>query len=97
MMSGDAMNAGVRYSRDRPKSCEFCYYWKGRPAGCSLGEQNCFYIIHDEKNIKDKTGRCDGCPYGKHAPCIGWCTVEVMNAVLGGNRAGQNSRKQEVV
>ena len=86
-MSGDTMDASVRYSRDRPKSCEFCYYWKGHQAGCSLGEQNCFYIIHEKKKIKKEPDPCDGCPYGKHAPCIGWCTVEVMNAVLGDRRA----------
>ncbi|MCC8127452.1 MAG: hypothetical protein LIO92_08640 [Clostridiales bacterium] len=53
MMNGNAMDASVCYSRDRPKKCEFCYYWKGRLAGCSLGEQNCFYIIHDADYVDE--------------------------------------------
>ena len=35
---------GVRYHKDRPASCRQCYFWKNRKAGCTLGEENCYYV-----------------------------------------------------
>ena len=26
------------YAEDKPKSCEFCYYWNGKKKGCVLGK-----------------------------------------------------------
>ncbi|MCD8126728.1 MAG: hypothetical protein LUD82_04410 [Clostridiales bacterium] len=45
-----------------------------------MGEQNCAYLIREEAPAEHS--RCDGCPYGKYSPCIGWCTVDVINAVF---------------
>ncbi|MCD8019801.1 MAG: hypothetical protein LUF92_09555, partial [Clostridiales bacterium] len=70
----------VRYSRDKPKDCKFCYYWQGREKGCLMGEDNCAYLIREEEPAE--RSRCDGCPYGRYSPCIGWCTVDVINAVF---------------
>lgn len=25
-----------------------------------------------------KTGDCEGCPYGMHAPCIGYCMQKIL-------------------
>ncbi|MCD8216766.1 MAG: hypothetical protein LUD01_01750 [Clostridiales bacterium] len=70
----------VRFSRDKPKECKYCYFWQPGKKFCELGEKNCFYIIKEEP--PPEPTRCDDCPYGRVTPCIGWCTVDVLNEVL---------------
>lgn len=67
----------IRYAADKPKDCRYCYYWGGRNKGCELGEKNCYYILPDKKAEKKKSA-CDGCPYGKVSPCIGFCLRSIM-------------------
>ena len=71
----------IRYMDDKPKDCRFCYWWGGKKAGCSLGEEDCYYKLPDETG-KPK-GRCDGCPYKKSVPCIGYCASDIVKEVLG--------------
>lgn len=68
----------IRYADDKPKNCEFCYYWDSsvKKRGCLLGKENCYYILPPV--IKKKTSPCDGCPYALPHPCIGFC----MNKIL---------------
>ena len=83
-MNDNSPDEVIRYSPDRPKSCAFCYYWLGRKKGCAFAGKDCIYIIREEKKKKKEKAKskCDGCPYGKSAPCIGWCTKDVMDAVF---------------
>ncbi len=30
------------------------------------------------KKMPDKKSGCDGCPYGRNSPCIGWCTRQIL-------------------
>ncbi len=76
----DKESQPVMYARDKPKDCRYCYFWQGKYKGCAMGGPgSCFYIIPQEEWALD---RCNGCPYGRDAPCIGWCTVDVMDAVF---------------
>lgn len=63
------------YAEDKPSDCRLCYFWKNNKKGCSLGVENCYYLI--QAPGKTKTD-CDGCPYGRDQPCIGWCTKKIL-------------------
>lgn len=64
----------VSYAADKPNDCSNCYFWKGKK-GCGLGKENCYYLICVPQEVKTE---CDGCPYGRDHPCIGWCTKKIM-------------------
>lgn len=67
------------YAADKPSSCRYCYYWKDRKTGCTLGKENCFYEKPIQQNKKKKSkSECDNCPYGRAQPCIGWCTKQII-------------------
>lgn len=68
------------YAADKPDDCRFCYFWKNRKQGCRLGKENCYYLISVPPKPKTE---CDGCPYGRDHPCIGWCTKKIMRDVGG--------------
>lgn len=68
----------MRFADDRPKSCEYCYFWQGRNRGCELGgEAECYYRLPDEPEPKKKS-ECDGCSYGRVSPCIGYCLKKIQ-------------------
>lgn len=67
----------IRYAADKPKQCKYCYYWAGKKKGCELGENNCYYLLPEKKEVKSKSP-CDGCPYGRVSPCIGYCLREIQ-------------------
>lgn len=67
---------GTKFSEDKPKDCRYCYFWSGKKKRCSLGRENCYYKV-SEKTVKKS--ECNNCPYGKHSPCIGWCTKKVLS------------------
>ena len=64
------------HSDEKPKSCRYCYYWKNRKVGCSLGEENCVYKKPIPKKVESE---CTDCPYGRVHPCIGWCTKKLLS------------------
>ena len=64
------------HSDEKPKSCPYCYYWKNRKVGCSLGEENCVYKKPIPKKVESE---CTDCPYGRVHPCIGWCTKKLLS------------------
>ena len=35
--------------------------------------------------VAAEKNECDGCPYGRYSPCIGWCTKKVLGKGGGGN------------
>jgi len=69
-----AILSGITYSPDKPKDCRYCYYWKNSKVGCELGVENCYYRVQAKKTVSE----CDGCPYGRASPCIGWCTKRIL-------------------
>lgn len=66
------------YDADKPSDCHYCYFWTNGRKGCRLGRNNCYYLISLPPKPKSE---CDGCPYGRDHPCIGWCTKKVMREV----------------
>lgn len=70
----------TQYAADKPSDCRYCYYWKNTRKGCSLGKANCYYRISPPPKSKSD---CDGCPYGRAQPCIGWCTKKLLREVIG--------------
>lgn len=66
---------GTKFSEYKPKECRYCYFWCGKNKRCFLGKENCYYETVEEATEKSE---CDGCPYGRHSPCIGWCTKKVL-------------------
>lgn len=76
-----------RYAKDKPKSCEYCYFWRGKRKGYERSE--CFYLLPGEtEKSPAKTDAeeaepfeeesCEGCPYGKYSPCIGYCLEQII-------------------
>ena len=73
----------IRYADDKPKDCKYCYWWGGKSAGCSLGEEDCYYRLPDRSPDKPKS-RCDGCPYKRSGPCIGYCISDIVKGTKRG-------------
>ena len=67
----------IRYAADKPKECKYCFFWGGKKKGCELGEERCYYILPEKKKAEPKSP-CDGCPYGRVSPCIGYCLREIQ-------------------
>lgn len=71
---------GRKYDSEyKPRFCNYCYYWKSRKAGCELDQ--CYYLLPEEKKEPKNESECDGCPYGKHQPCIGYCIKQLLKEV----------------
>ena len=70
------------YTADKPSDCHYCYFWTNGRKGCRLGRNNCYYLISLPPKPKSE---CDGCPYGRNHPCIGWCTKKVTSAWFDGS------------
>lgn len=68
------------YAADKPGDCSQCYFWKGSRKGCSLGKENCYYLVAEPSKRKSE---CDDCPYGRNHPCIGWCTKKILRKDYG--------------
>lgn len=68
---------GRKYDSYKPKSCNYCYYWKNKHVGCTLEE--CYYLLPKEKQVEAKRSECDGCPYEEHEPCIGSCIKKILS------------------
>ncbi len=87
-MSQEAEHDKRRYSQDKPKSCEFCYFWAGKKSGCELPQ--CYYLLPEPEpqasSVHNAEG-CKSCPYGRHSPCIGYCLVNIMRELKVGRYA----------
>ena len=73
--------------------CRYCLYRKGKLKGCVYPDGCCCPVpqqparrngieqVYDAAaDSAAPVSECEGCPYGRAAPCIGWCTKEVMRA-----------------
>jgi len=67
--------SNITYAPDKPKDCHYCYFWKNNKTGCCLGKENCYYLTSAPPKPKSE---CEGCPYGRNQPCIGWCTKKIL-------------------
>ncbi len=67
--------SGRKYAEDKPKDCRYCYFWNKRKKECDFREDGCFYLLAEPEKSKSP---CEGCPYGKHQPCLGWCTKALL-------------------
>ena len=77
------------YIKDKPADCRYCYYWSRAEPHCAYGKGQCFYSLPDPvRKQKPVISECTDCPYGKHAPCIGWCTRELLRSIRGGGGHG---------
>ena len=73
------------YVKDRPADCRYCYYWSRNAPHCTYGNGRCFYSLPDPvKSKRTAKSECEGCPYGRYSPCIGWCTREILRSIKGG-------------
>ena len=71
----------VGYASDKPSDCAYCYFFSARRKKCKRKE--CFYRISSPPLRRKVTHwePCEGCPYGKHTPCPGYCIVKAMKEV----------------
>lgn len=69
--------AKTRYAADKPQDCKDCHFWGGRNKGCILKEENCYYLL-PEKEVKKSKSPCEGCAYGRNAPCVGFCMRKIL-------------------
>ena len=67
-----------KYAEDKPKDCSYCYFWNSRKNGCS--KEECYYRLLPEEPFEEKeeTWCCEGCPYGRYSPCIGYCLQKIL-------------------
>lgn len=65
----------VGYASDKPSDCAYCYFFSAGRKKCKRKE--CFYRISSPPLRRKVTHwePCEGCPYGKHSPCLGYCIV----------------------
>lgn len=68
----------VRYAKDKPKECKYCYWWDCYKKICVRGEEKCYYILPEKKEDPKKKSPCYGCPYGRTSPCVGVCLQKLM-------------------
>ena len=67
--------------------CRYCLYRKGKLKGCVYPDGCCCPVPQkpERRNGIEQVyeaaadsaapvSECEGCPYGRAAPCIGWCT-----------------------
>lgn len=74
----------LKYSKDKPADCAFCYFWGGKKKGCTL--KQCHYLLPPPEipdKPKESEEGCGDCPYGKHDPCIGYCLKKIMMELRG--------------
>lgn len=75
------MKENIRYAEDKPKSCEYCYWWDPKKKACELGTENCYYLLPEKKKRK-AVSPCEGCPYGRNNPCIGFCMKKLLGQIV---------------
>ena len=66
---------GNLYAEDKPKDCQYCYWWNLQKKSCILTEERCYYLI---KASAPKNTPCTDCPYGRVQPSIGYCLKKIM-------------------
>ena len=65
------------HKEEKNRDCSYCLYWK-KSKGCTYeGKTTCCCAPEDMEPVTE----CTACPYGRHYPCIGWCTKEAMRSL----------------
>ena len=41
-----------KYAAEKPEDCSLCFFWKNARQGCSLGKENCYFIIFEPEKEK---------------------------------------------
>lgn len=69
---------GRKYLGDKPRTCNYCYWWQPGKKSCILSE--CYYLMPEESKEAEKNqeGNCKTCAYGKYKPCIGYCIAKIL-------------------
>ena len=51
-----------KYTSEKPWSCKYCYWWKGKNKGCGL--KQCHYLIPEKEKKRESavSNKCNGCP-----------------------------------
>ena len=70
----------IKYADDKPKDCRYCHWWGGKREGCTLGEEDCYYRL-PEREPGESGNKCDGCPYKRSVPCIGFCISDIVKEI----------------
>ncbi len=78
-------------------ACKYCLHWHGNKVGCTYPYGCCCNapqhpprrngedVIYTSKPPAPvEHSECDGCPYGRVSPCIGWCTKELLKTIRHG-------------
>ena len=81
VMEPNASLTDRKYSSEKPWSCKYCYWWKGKNRGCGL--KQCHYLILEKQKKRESavSNKCKDCPYGKPVPCIGYCIASLYSEV----------------
>lgn len=77
----------LKYARDKPSDCTYCYFWKANKKCCS--QKECYYLLRDQITKSgilqtartpgpEETGNCKTCVYGRNSPCIGYCIKKLL-------------------
>ena len=53
----------IRYAEDKPKSCEYCYFWNEKKKECK--QMRCFYQLPEKPPDPDPSHR-----FGFHARAV---------------------------
>ena len=65
-----------KYAAEKPEDCSLCFFWKNARQGCSLGKENCYFIIFEPEKEKSD---CDGCPL-RTSTSLYWMVYKTDNA-----------------
>lgn len=66
----------MKYAKDKPKDCKYCYFFDPQEKECELSKEHCYYLL-PKKAVKKEVNRCDSCNYGKQKRCVGYCIAEI--------------------
>ena len=69
--------AKIRYAADKPRDYKDCHFCGDRNQGCILKKENCYYLL-PKKEVKKTKSPCNGCAYGRNAPCIRFCMRKIL-------------------
>lgn len=65
-----------RYVVGKPADCAYCYFWDRKKRACA--QKECYYVAKGKQETGGQTGECQGCPYGRIFPCIGYCLQKII-------------------
>ena len=76
-MEAKAMNGHIE---DKPKDCRAISGSRQRAAPPAAKPAAIIFQLSAQRPSA-AVSECDGCPYGRASPCIGWCTKELLRSM----------------